>query len=104
VLKLRDGTRKSDKLSITLFQICIKPTTKWLVHILEHLGAKTSRGRPWTHKTHHSPNSGETTTFPHVVFFAPLHDIYIQMVFYPGIPKEESWNCPRLDFRHFVES
>jgi hypothetical protein len=73
LLELQDGTRKSDKLLATLFQICIKPTTIWLVHILEHLGVRTSHRRPWTHKTHHGPNSGEATNFPHIVFSMPLH-------------------------------
>jgi hypothetical protein len=48
------------------------------------------------HKTHHSPDSGEATTFPHIVFSAPLHRDYIQMVLFPGTPKLESWNCPEI--------
>jgi hypothetical protein len=27
-----------------------------------------------THKTHHGPDSGEATTFPHIVFSATLRD------------------------------
>jgi hypothetical protein len=104
VLELRDGTRKSDKPLVTLSQICIKPTTSWLIHILEHLGARTSHEWPWTHKIHHGPDSGEATTFPHIVFSVPLHDTCIQMAFYPETPKEESRNCPGLDSRHFAES
>jgi hypothetical protein len=87
VLELWDGTRKTDKLLVILSQICIKPTTSWLVRILEHLGARISHRRPWTHKTHHGPDSGEATTFPHIVFFAPLHGTYIQMAFIPGLPR-----------------
>jgi hypothetical protein len=99
-------TRRSDK-PYSLTRMCIKPTTKWLVHILEHLGARTSHGQLWTHKTHkthHDPDSGEATTFPHIVFFAPLHGTCIQMVFYPGTIKEESRNYPGLDSRHFATS
>ncbi len=33
----------------------------------------------WTHKTHYGPDSGEATTFPHIVYFAPLHGGHIQM-------------------------
>ncbi len=44
MLELRDGIRKSDKLLITLSQICIQLTTSWLVHIQKHLGARTSLG------------------------------------------------------------
>jgi hypothetical protein len=53
--------------------------------------------RPWTHKLHHGPNSGEATTFPHIVFFAPLRGTYIRMIFCPGTPKEKSRNCAGLD-------
>ncbi len=104
VLELRDGTRKSDKLLVTLSQICVKLTTSWLVHILEHLGAKTSHERPLIHKIHHALDSGEATTFPHIVFSVPLHGTCIRIVFYPGIPKEESRNYLGLDSCHFAES
>ncbi len=46
-----------------------------------------------THKTHHGPDSGEATTFPHIVFSAPLHGGYIQMALFPGTPRLESRNC-----------
>jgi hypothetical protein len=45
---------------------------------------------------------GEATTFPHIVFSAPLRGTYIRMVFYLGTPKEESRNYPGLDSRHFA--
>jgi hypothetical protein len=35
--------------------------------ILHTLGVGTSHGQPWTHLTHHGPDSGEATTFPHIV-------------------------------------
>ncbi len=44
--------------------------------------------------THHGPNSGEATTFPHIVFSAALRRSYIQMAFFPKTPKWESRNCP----------
>ncbi len=37
-----------------------------------------SHRRLQTHKTHHSPDSGEATTFPHIVFSTLLHHTYIQ--------------------------
>jgi hypothetical protein len=46
MLELWDGTRKSDKLLVILSQIYIQPTTSWLIHILESLGARTSHGDP----------------------------------------------------------
>jgi len=46
------------------------------------------------HETHHGPDSGEATTFPHIVFSAPRFGDYIQMALFPGTPKLESRNCP----------
>jgi hypothetical protein len=51
------------------------------------------------HLTHHEPDSGEATTFPHIVFSAFAQGTYIRMVFCPGIPKEKSRHCPDLDSR-----
>jgi len=48
------------------------------------------------HKTHHGPDSGEATTFPHIVFSTMLRWGYIQMVLYPGTPKLKSRNCPEI--------
>ncbi len=48
------------------------------------------------HKTHHAPNSGEATTFPHIVFSATPHRDYIQMALFPRTPKLESRNCPEI--------
>jgi len=38
-----------------------------------------------THWTHHGPDSGQATTFPHIVFFALLRDTRIQMSWF-GLP------------------
>jgi hypothetical protein len=46
------------------------------------------------HKTHHGPDSGEATTFPHIIFSAPYFGDYIQMALFPGTPKLESRNSP----------
>jgi hypothetical protein len=43
------------------------------------LGQATST---FTHKTHHGPDSGEATTFPHIVYSATLRRGYIQMAFF----------------------
>ncbi len=48
----------------------------------------------WTHKTHHGPDSGEATTFPHIVFSAAGHWGYIQMAHFVGTPEMESRNGP----------
>jgi hypothetical protein len=44
----------------------------------------------------HSPDSGEATTFPHIVFSATLRGGYIQMALFPETPKLESRNCPEI--------
>jgi len=41
-----------------------KTNTSWLELILHPFGVGTIHGRPWTHLTHHGPDSGEATTFP----------------------------------------
>ncbi len=64
-----------------------KTNTKWLVHSCSTLSARTSHVRPRTHKTHHSLDSREATTFPHIVYFVLLHKAHIQMAFCPGTPK-----------------
>jgi hypothetical protein len=55
----------------------------------------------WIHKTHHSLDLGEATTFPFIVYFVPLHEAHIQMAFCPGIPKWESRNSHNCDSRDF---
>ncbi len=50
----------------------------------------------WTHKTHHDPDSGEATTFPHIVYSAACDGGYIQMAQIPGTPKLESRNGPEI--------
>jgi len=73
-----------------------KQTTKWLVHIREHPWVLRQATGTSTHKTHHGPDSGKATTFPHIVFFATLRRGYIQMALFPGTPKLESRNCPKI--------
>ncbi len=47
-----------------------------------------------THKTHHGPDLGEATTFPLIVYFAPLHGGHIQMAFCPETPEIASTGTP----------
>jgi hypothetical protein len=49
-----------------------KQTTKWLVHIPGHPWALGQATGTLDHKTHHGPDSGEATTFPHIVFSTTL--------------------------------
>jgi len=87
-IRLGKGTRRSNLI------LHPKQTTKWLVHIREHPWVLGQATATLTHKTHHGPNSGEATTFPHIVFSATLRGDYIQMALFPGTSKLESRNCP----------
>jgi hypothetical protein len=51
------------------------------MHSWNIFGAWMSHKHTRTHKTHHSPNVGEATTFPLIVFFMISHRGYIQMSF-----------------------
>jgi hypothetical protein len=64
-------------------------------------GARTSHKQPQTHKIHHNPDLGEATTFPLIVYSAPLHEAHIQMVFCSEIHKWEFRNCQNWDSRDF---
>jgi hypothetical protein len=86
MLKLRDGTRNIWQVSITYTDLH-KTNTYWLVHNWSTFGVRTSHMQLRTHKTHHNPDLGEATTFPLIVYYAPLHRGHIQMVFFvPRLP------------------
>ncbi len=62
----------------------------------------------WTHKTHHGPDSGEATTFPHIVYSVTLQGAHIEMAFLSwdsrdsrGTPAWESRNYASQDSRDF---
>ncbi len=55
----------------------------------------------WTYMNHHSPNSGEATTFPHIVLYAFACSTYIQMAFFSwdsqgGVSKLFRFGLPGL--------
>ncbi len=97
-IRLGRGTRLS---SLNLHP---KPITKGLVHIREHLWVLGQATGTLTHLTHHGPDSGEATTFPHIVFSVATCGSYIRMAHFPKTPKEESRNYPGLDSRDFGHS
>jgi hypothetical protein len=91
-IRLGRGTRRSSLI------LHLKQNTKWLVHIREHPWVLGQATGTLDHKTHHGPDSGEATTFPHIVFSATLRRGYIQMALFSrdsqvGVPKL-SRNCP----------
>jgi hypothetical protein len=52
------------------------------------------------HKTHHDPDAGEATTFPHIVYSTPLRGSGIWMAFcHLGVPK-----LPRLGVSQLCET
>jgi hypothetical protein len=55
-----------------------------------------------THKTHHGLESGEATTFSHIVYSAPLYKGYMQMAFCLGTPEHDSRNYQGWNFYNFV--
>jgi len=66
----------------------------WLVHIPGHPWVLGQATGTWDHETHHGPDLGEATTFPHIVFSATPRRDYIQMALFHGTPKLKSRNCP----------
>jgi len=44
--------------------------------------------------THHGLDSGEATTFPHIVYSVTLRGGYIRMALFPGTPEMESRTYP----------
>ncbi len=72
-----------------------KPITRGLVSIREHPWVLGQATGTLTHKTHHGPDSGEATTFPHIVFSTSHHGDYIRMALFPGtVP---GWSLGTLD-------
>ncbi len=71
-----------------------KTNQKRLVNIWEHPWVLGQGMGTLTHKTHHGPDSGEATTFPHIVFSTARSGGYIQMAQILETPKMESRNCP----------
>jgi hypothetical protein len=78
------GIRKSDKHQL-LTWTCTNQTTSWLVRCLSPFGAQMSHGQTRTHKIHHSPDLGEATTFPFIVYFVLGHGANTKWHFIPGL-------------------
>ncbi len=68
---------------------------------LEHPWCQDEPRATRTHKIHHSPDLGEATTFPLIVYSVAGHGVYIQMAFLSrdsqvGVPKSCQLGLPRL--------
>jgi hypothetical protein len=90
VLKLQDGTRKSDKQFTHSHKPAQNQQTSWLAQSWNTFGVRMSHRRPRIHKTHHGPNLAEATTFPHILYSAPPYRTGIRMAFCFETPKGES--------------
>jgi hypothetical protein len=67
--KIRLGRRTS----LLSYRSCIQIQPTSLLELILHIfSVGTSHERPWTHLTHHGPDLGEATTFPHIIFFVVL--------------------------------
>ncbi len=103
MLRLRDRTRKRDKFihSLTTYNKTnhklVSLPLKTLLVLGQATGNTDSIDSP-------RPDSGEATTFPHIVFSALLYRTRIQIAFIPETPKEESRNYPSLDSWDFGSS
>jgi hypothetical protein len=64
--------------------------TSWSVHLQNHSWCWDKPRATRTHLTHHGPDSGEATIFPHIVFSALLCCTHIRMAFCPG------WRTPKF--------
>jgi hypothetical protein len=60
------------------------------------LGVRTSHGQLGLLDSPR-PGLGGSHYLPHIVYSAALRRGYIQMALFPGTPKLESRNCPRLE-------
>jgi hypothetical protein len=90
------GIRLGRRTRLSCLNLHPKTNLKGLVSIREHPWVLGQATGIWTHKTHHGSDSGEATTFPFIVFSAPLCRGYIQMALFPETPKLESRNCPKI--------
>ncbi len=95
------GTRKINKKINYLHGLTQNQTISWLVRRWNTSDAWTSHMQTWTHKTRHSSNLGETTTFPLIVFSMPRHGANNQMSFCLRTPTWESRNSQNWDSHDF---
>jgi hypothetical protein len=68
---------------------------------LEHFGAQTNHGQTQIHKIHRSPDLGEATNFPLIVYYVLGHGTNTQMSFCSRTPKWVSRNSHNWDFCDF---
>jgi hypothetical protein len=102
MLEFWGGTKKSDKQITHSSKLAQNQQISWLAQSWNTFGARMNHMQPWTHKTHHSLDSGEATTFPHIVYSAPPRGSGIRMTFCFETPKWESQNRQGWESRYFA--
>ncbi len=75
------GLGRVDKLH-SFTRACLKPTGLGF----KDFWCQDEPHATWTHKIHHGPDLREATTFPFIVYSAPLHGAHIQMTFCSETP------------------
>jgi hypothetical protein len=86
VLELRDMDYVEWQAGQLFSWTCTNQITSWLMCSWRTFGARMSHGQTWIHKTTHSLNLGEATTFPLIVLYVLSHGACTQMSFFPGTP------------------
>jgi hypothetical protein len=98
----RSGIRLGRRTTYLVTRSFIKKNqpTSWLVHIQNH---SWCWDKPWatrTHLIHHGPDSGEATTFPHIVFYItsphPHSNGSLSWDSQGGVPKLSRFGFPGL--------
>jgi hypothetical protein len=101
VLELQDGDSNKWQVGQLFTWTYTNQATSWLVRNWSIFGARTSHEQTQTHKTHHSPNSGEITTFPpYSILYAWSRGQHPNVIFSQdsqvGIPKFPKLRLPQL--------
>jgi len=71
-----------------------KPTTRGLVHLRKHPWCKDKPRATHIHLTHHGPDSGEATTFPHILFSRCFVAPASNWLLFPGLLRRSSEIVP----------
>jgi hypothetical protein len=78
--------------------MCTNKITSWLVHRWNIFGALMNHKHSQTHKTHHSLDLGEGTTFLLIIFLLIHHEGYHPNGVFPKTPKSRISQFPKLGF------
>jgi hypothetical protein len=89
-IRLGRRTRRSN------LNLHLKQTTKWLVHIWEHLWVLGQDTGTLTHKTHHGPDSRKPPPSPIYYSLQRSAGATSKWLFFPGLPSWSPEIVPKL--------